>query len=128
MHMSNYLEHELIEGILRGNNFTAPANVYLALATSGDESYFAEVSAGEYARQAITFYPQQTSGLTANNAAITFPEATTSWGTISRVGLYDHSGTGSGNQLFWGPLTSNKSVPSGITFQVEVSGITVQLF
>lgn len=126
MHMSNYLEHELIEGTLRGNTFSAPANVYLALATSGDDSFFAEVSAGEYGRRAVTFFPQQASGLTYNNAQVTFPEASGSWGTISRVGIYDAASAG--NQLYWGPLTSNKVVASGNTFVVNVSGLSVQLF
>ncbi len=127
MHMSDYLEQRLIDETLRGVNFAAPANIYLALATSGDDSYFAEVTNAEYGRRSVNFYPQgATSGLTYNSNQLTYPEASGSWGTISLVGLYDAATNG--NQLYWGPLTSNKVVASGNTFVVNVSGLSVQLF
>lgn len=52
-----------------------------------------------------------TGGQTSNNAAITFPAPTASWGTITHMGIYDASTAG--NLLYWAALATSKTVNNG---------------
>jgi hypothetical protein len=126
--LSNYLENNLIDRLLRGQTFTFPTNVYFGLLTSApsDTGGGTEVSGGSYARVTVaasmtnfagtqgagtTTASSGTSGTTSNNVNITFPTPTASWGVISYVAVYDAST--SGNLLLWGALTTPKTVNSG---------------
>lgn len=126
--LSNYLENNLIDRILRGQSFTFPTDVYFGLLTSApsDSGGGTEVSGGSYARVTIaasmanfagtqgagtTTASSGTSGTTSNNVNITFPTPTANWGVVSYVGVYDAST--SGNLLLWGALTTPKTVNSG---------------
>lgn len=126
--MSDYLENKLIDYIFRGQSFTAPATVYVALFTANptDAGGGTEVSGGSYARVAVTSSlanwagtqstgstaaSSGTGGTTSNNSAITFPAPTADWGVVTGFGLFDAST--SGNLLFYGALTINKTVNNG---------------
>jgi hypothetical protein len=125
---SNYLSNKMIDWILRGQVFTPPATVYLALATTvfTADGGGVEVAGGSYARvaspcslaewagtqaAASTTLSTGTSDATSNNAAITFPAPTAAWGTVLGLGLWD-APTG-GNLLLFGPLTVPKVINSG---------------
>ncbi len=127
-HMSNYLENKLVDAIFRAQSYTMPATIYVALytVTPSDTGGGTEVSGGSYARVAITsslanwagtqaaastIASSGTSGTTSINGAATFPAPTGNWGVIVAIGLLDAST--SGNLLFWGPLTTSKTVNSG---------------
>lgn len=126
--MSDYLENKVIDWLLRGQTFTAPATVYYALATSSgsDSACGTEVSTGSYARVAVTSSlanwagtqsagstsaSSGTGGTTSNNAAVTFPTPTANWGTIVEFCVFDAST--SGNLLFRTALTVSKTVNNG---------------
>lgn len=88
------------------NSILFVATRYLALFTvAGTDAGtgFTEVSGGSYARASITLSEFNSNNaapfVLANNAAISFPTATASWGNIVAFGIYDAS-TG-GNLLFW---------------------------
>ena len=99
---SNYLENKLVDHLLRGQTLTAPATVYVGLSTTapGEASFGTEVSGTAYARVAVTsslanwagtqgagttVASSGTSGLTSNNAAITFPTpGAGGWGASGR--------------------------------------------
>lgn len=127
--MSNYLENKLIDHVFRGVAFTAPTTVYVALFTAApsDTGGGTEVTGGSYARVAVTCNTTNwaatnaagstanpssgTSGTTSNNNAVTFPVPTANWGTITHVAVFDASS--GGNMLFWGALTTSKTVNNG---------------
>lgn len=126
--MSDYLENKLVDHILRAQTFTAPATVYVSLHTSAttDAGGGTEVTGGSYARVAVTSSlanwagtqsagsttaSSGTGGATSNNAAITFPAPSASWGTISHFAIWDASTAG--NMLFHGSLTTSKTVNNG---------------
>lgn len=126
--MSDYLENKLIDHILRGQTYTSPANTYIGLFTTNpsDTGGGTEVSGGSYARVTIpgaltswagtqgantTVASSGTSGTTSNNGSITFPAPTANWGVITGFGMFDAST--SGNLLFYGALTINKTVNNG---------------
>jgi hypothetical protein len=122
--MSNYLENALINATLRNTSYTSPATVYLALYTSDptDADTGTEVTGNAYVRQAITF-GAPSNGASTNSAAIEFPQATGSWGTISYIGIRDAST--SGNLLFHSPLDASKAIATGDVFRVAIGSLSV---
>ena len=93
--LSNYLENALINVTLRATSYTAPTTVYVALYTSDptDADTGTECSGTSYARQAVTF-GAPSNGATTNSAAVEFPQAGGSWGTITHIGIRDASTAG----------------------------------
>lgn len=137
---SNYLENKLLDHVLRYSTapYTAPSTVYLALFvnTSGNAATNLEAgtltdevstSGTAYARQAITFGTAAASGSISNTAAVTFPTATASFGTITHVAVMNSDVEGSGDVLFWGAVTTAKTIDTGDTFQVSTGNLTISL-
>jgi flagellar hook-associated protein FlgK len=124
--MSNYLENALINGTLRATNYTAPTTVYVGLYTSDptDANTGTQVSGGSYARTAVTF-AAPSNGVTTNNAAVEFPQATADWGTVGWIGILDASTNG--NLLYHTPLDISKVISSGDVFKIAVGSLSVTL-
>jgi hypothetical protein len=125
--ISNYLENALINATLRNTTFTSPATVYAGLFTTDptDAGTGSEVSGGSYARKAITF-AAPSNGVTTNSAAACeFDQATGSWGTITHFAIFDALTTG--NMLYYGALTTSKTIASGDVFKFATSSVTVTL-
>jgi hypothetical protein len=124
--MSNYLENALVNATLRNTAYTSPSAVYLALYTADptDADSGTEVSGTSYARQAITF-GAPSNGVTTNSAAIEFPQAGGSWGTVTHVGIRDAST--SGNLLFHTALDASKTIATGDVFRVASGSLSVTL-
>lgn len=122
--MSNYLENALINATLRNTGYTSPTTVYLALYTSDptDADTGTEVTGNGYARQAITF-GAPSDGVSTNSAAIEFPQATGSWGTVAYVGIRDAST--SGNLLFHTALDASKAIATGDVFRIAIGSLSV---
>jgi hypothetical protein len=123
---SNYLENALINAVLRNTTYTSPATVYVSLWTTDptDAGSGNEVSGGSYARTSVTF-SSPSNGVTSNNADVSFPQATASWGTVGWIGLNDAST--SGNLLFHTPLDTSKTIDSGDIFKIASGSLTVTL-
>ena len=124
--MSNYLENALINVTLRATSYTAPTTVYVALFTTDptDAGSGTEVTGGSYARTSVTF-AAPSNGVTTNNADVTFPTCTSSWGVVTHLGIYDALTTG--NLLYHTPLDSSKTVDSGDVFKILSGNLSVTL-
>jgi len=124
--MSNYLENALINATLRATTFTSPSVVYVGLYTSDptDANTGTEVSGGSYARQSATF-GAPSNGVSTTTADITFPQCTSSWGTVSHIGILDALTTG--NLLYHTPLTTSKAIDTGDLFKIASGSLTVTL-
>lgn len=126
--MTDYLANKMIDLIWRGQAFSWPGTTHIRLVTTTPTNAAGgvEVSGGAYARQPLasnmtalsatqgsgtTGASSGTSGRTSNNAAITFPVPTVSWGTITHTELLDASA--GGNRLWWAPLGAPKTVNAG---------------
>ena len=122
--MSNFLENSLINGTLRGTTYTAPTTVYLALYTTDptDADTGTECSGTSYARQAITF-GAPSNGASTNSAAIEFPQAGGSWGTIAYIGIRD--ALTNGNLLYHTPLDASKTIATGDVFRIATGSLSV---
>jgi len=130
---SNYLENKVLDHVLGGSSYSQPASLYVGLFTNTSGSAATnleagtltdEVSGGSYARKAATF-SAASSGTASTSATITFDAATANWGTITHVAIIDAST--SGNVLFWGAVTTSKTIESGDTFQISGSNLSVSL-
>lgn len=124
--MSTYLEDALINATLRNTTYTSPATVYVGLYTTDptDANTGTEVSGGSYARTSVTF-GAPTDGVTTNSAAVEFPQATGSWGTVGWIGLLDAST--SGNLLYHTALDVSKTIDSGDIFKIAIGSLSVTL-
>jgi hypothetical protein len=124
--MSNYLENALINATLRNTSYTSPTTVYLALYTTDptDADTGTECSGTSYARQSITF-GAPSHGVSTNPAAIEFPQAGGSWGTITHIGIRDASTAG--NLLYHTPLDASKTIATGDVFRVAIGSLSVTL-
>jgi hypothetical protein len=126
--MSNFLENALINATLRNTTYTSPATVYVSLWTSDptDAGSGTEVSGGSYARTEVSFATASgTSGNVLNDADVTFPTATASWGTVGWIGINDNS-TG-GNLLYHTALDTSKTIDSGDIFKISTGNLSVTL-
>lgn len=124
--MSNYLEAALINATLRNTSYTSPTTVYVALFTSDptDAGSGTEVSGGSYARVAVTF-GAPSNGVSTNSANVEFPVCTSSWGTITHIGIMDALTTG--NLLYHTALTTSKVIDVDDIFRITTGNLSVTL-
>jgi hypothetical protein len=104
-------------GLFTNTSASAAANLEAGTLTD-------EVSGGSYTRKAVTF-AAASGGSSATNATVTFDTATGNWGSITHVAVMDAAT--SGNVLFWGAVTTAKTIETGDTFQVSSGNLTVSL-
>ena len=140
---TNYLEDKVINhlfgddtGASGADHYTAPTTWYVGLQTAApaDDAAGTEVSGGAYARQSVAW--TLVSGGTAqasNTAALTFPAATTDWGTVTHAGVYDAVGAGA-NLVAFEVLTKTdfttanpKTVNTGDIFKIDAGNLKIQL-
>jgi hypothetical protein len=127
MSFSNTFETRVLTWVFTSDSATRPTAWYMALFTSNpaDDASGTEVSTSgtAYARQSATF---TVSGDTASNsAAIEFPTATASFGTVSHVGVFDAS-TG-GNLIAYAALSTSKAIDTGDVFRIPSGDFDVTL-
>ena len=126
MSFTNFLETEILDHVFAGAAYTAPGTKYLALFTAiadGEAGSVTELSGSAYARQTVAF---TTSGnTTSNNAAVEFPTATGSWGTVTHVGVYDAAS--SGNLMAYATLSASKAIDTGDVFRIPSGDLDITL-
>ena len=127
--LSNFLENELMDHILRNLAYTSPTTVYVALFTDDptDADSGTEVSGGSYAREAVgaTSGWAGSGGATDNAADVDFGTATANWGTVTHTAVMDAATAG--NMLFHGALTASKTVNNGDSFKFAIGALDVSL-
>ena len=125
MSFSNYLETELLDHVFANNAYTSPTTVYVSLHTANpnEDASGTEVSGGGYVRQSGSF---TVSGNTATtSAAIEYPTATASYGTVSHVAIWDASSAG--NMLAYASLTASKAIDTGDVFRIPAGDLDITL-
>lgn len=126
---SDYLENKILDHVLSATAYTAPATLYFSLFTAApsDSGGGTEltIGTGAYARVAVTNnstnFPAASGGSKSNGTVITWPQATTAWGTVLAVGVHDAASAG--NLLYWSTITS-KTVGINDTISIPVSTLT----
>lgn len=135
---SAFFEANLLNFVFGGSAiWTATASIWHALSTAAfttaaTGAAMTEVSTGgtAYARVALTRnttnFPAATGSNPAsltNATAVTWAAATASWGTVTSLYIVDTT-SGAGNVLYGFDLTVAKTVSTGDTASVAVSGET----
>ena len=127
MSFSNFLETEILDHVFAGAAYTAPSTHYLALYTAapGETGGGTEVttSGTAYVRKAVAF--TTTGNTTSNSAAVEFPTATASFGTVTHVGVFD--ALTSGNLMAYATLSSSKAIATGDVFRVPTGDLDITL-
>ena len=135
--MSDYLEVQLRAHLFRTATFAKPTTIRVALCTAAPTdasigSTLSEVpNSNAYARtgpnpaDANWSAPNDTGGLTDNVAAITFPTATGSWGTITHAAVVDSATHLAGNVWFWGALTASKAIAINDIFEFAAGALDI---
>ena len=128
--LTNYMAHKIIDHMLRGQAFTPPSTVYLALFASPSEEDLTagtltnELSGGAYIRKAVTL--SAASGrITSNTANVDFDIATLDWSPITHIAISD-AVTG-GNLLLWGALPFTLNVDTGQILNFPVGNIGLEI-
>jgi hypothetical protein len=134
---SNFLENKVLDHVLRVAAYTQPSGLWLALFNNTSGNAAANLEAGTltdetstsgsaYGRKTVSF-SAASSGTSATSATVTFDAATANWGTITHVAVMDGATAGAGNVLFWGAVTTPKTIETGDTFQVTSGNLTIAL-
>jgi hypothetical protein len=127
MSLSNTFETTVLTWLLTNSAATRPTAWYIALFTSNpaEDASGTEVSTSgtAYARQSVSF---SVSGNTATNtAAIEFPTATASYGTVTHVGVFDAASAG--NLIAYAALTTSKAIDTGDVMRVPANDLDVTM-
>lgn len=140
--MSDYLENKLIDQIFRGQAFSFPSTLYVGLFTANpsDTGGGTEITGNNYARVSVaaslanfagtqgagtTAASSGTGGTTSNNASLTFPTPSATWGTVTGFGIYDAAS--GGNLLWYGALSINKTINQGDTVTFPAASLSIQI-
>jgi hypothetical protein len=126
--LTNYAEDLVLDWLFTTGSATRPTVWYVGLFTvaPGEGGGGTEVSGGSYARTSATFTVSGTAPTTASNsAAVEFPEASASWGTVVAAGIFDAST--SGNLIAFANLTTSKSIDTGDVLRFNIGEIDITL-
>ena len=125
MSFTNDLETRVLQWALTNGSPTRPTAWYVGLFTAapGEAGGGTEVSGNAYTREAVTF--TVSGNLATNDAAIEWPTATGSWGTITHVAVFDAET--SGNMLVYASLAASKSISTGDVLRIPSGDLDVTL-
>ena len=123
MSFSNTYETRVLEWAFTTGAVTRPTSWTVALYTvaPGEAGGGTEVTGGSYARTAVTF--SVTGDLATNSAAVEFPTATASWGTVVALAVFDNSS----NMVAYATLTANRTIGSGDVFRIPTGDLDITL-
>ena len=127
MSFSNTFETHVLNYVFTATSVTRPTAWYLALFTSNpaEDASGTEVSTSgtAYARQTVAF--SVSGNLATNSAAVEFPTATASFGTVTHIGVFDAST--SGNLIAYSALSASKAISTGDVFRVPAGDLDITL-
>lgn len=140
--LTDFAENKIVDATLRAQAIGTPVTWYVALYTTcpTDSTAGTEVTGGAYARVAVTagmaaFSGTQggastiassgTGGTVSNNAAITFPTPTVTWGTVVCWAFTDAATAG--NIWIYSALTVNKTINTGDAVSFAAAAATYQV-
>jgi hypothetical protein len=129
---SDFLENEILDQIFGALAYSAPSALYFALSTANPTDTgggLSEPSGGSYARVSLTnnktLWVTASGGALDNAIAITFPQATASWGTVTHFAIMD--ATSAGNMIAWGTLSASKTIDNGDTAEFAIGDLDIGL-
>jgi hypothetical protein len=128
----NTLRNAILDHVLGGPDYTRLGTVYIALFTAaptsaGGGTEVSTAGGSAYARLSVTndgtSWPSTSSGSKANLNLLDFGTAGTNWGTIVAGAIM--SASTSGTILYFGPLTTPKTINIGDGFRIPIGGLVL---
>ncbi len=129
--LTDFAEDAMLDHVFNKVNYVPPTTVYLALATAdptdaGTGASMSEVpNAGAYARTAITLGAAASRRVT-QSGAVTFPQASAGWGTVTHWGIVSSATWGAGDLLAAGAFVASKTINSGNTPSIASAEVFVE--
>ena len=125
MSLTNTFETTTLTWLLTASSATRPTAWYIGLFTAApnDTGGGTEVSGTAYVRKAVTF--TVTGDTASNSAAVEWPVAGGSWGTITDLAIFD--AVTSGNMIGYATLTAAKTIATGDVFRIPLGDLDVTL-
>jgi len=131
--LSDYAENAILNEWFGATAFSPSGTLYFGLSTTtigaGGVGGINEPTHASYARASAdndkTTWSTSTTGGLSNDIAITFPQASAAWGTVTYGFIADHAT--SGNLYAYGALGTSKSIENGDTAQFAVGTIIITL-
>ena len=125
------LRNAILDHVLGGPDYTRLGTVYVALYTTSPTSSGGGVevstSGTAYARQSVTntsgSWTATSAGVKSNVNLIDFGTATSNWGTIVAGTIM--SASTSGYILYFGPLTTSKTINTSDGFRIPIGGLVL---
>lgn len=120
---SNWAENKIYNLMYRGQSWTPPAALYMALHTTdpGEDCSVGEVSWTGYTRAPVIM-AAPTDGSGSNSADVVFAPPAGAGATITHFSLWDS--ISGGNPLAKGSLTASKVVATGEVVKCLISKLT----
>ena len=130
--MISYTQSNKILNRYFGNvSDTVASTLYLGLSTTAinnDGTGATEPSGGGYARVAVvnnkTNWSNASNGILSNLTELSFPESSTSWGTVSHVFLSDTIG---GAPIYFDALATPRAVQAQTTLMFAINTIQIRM-
>lgn len=116
-----------------GSPYTAPSNLYIGLATAvaADGTVTGEPSGNNYARVTVgnssTNWNTAANGAVDNKTAITFPQASGSWGTLDTFFIANHLTNGGSAVIAYGTLSEEKTIGTNDTPSFAIGALDISL-
>ena len=132
---SDYYRNQIVNHMLRGQAFTEPTTVYVALFTADTglqaNDPTAEVTGGDYVRKELTLSEATSPAGDSDNSLIEWDAATASWGEVTHVAIVDHLtndnwGTDV-NVLMWDALVASKTIETNDIFRLPEGNLEVEI-
>ena len=125
MSLTNTFETTTLTWLLTASSATRPTAWYIGLFTVAptDAGGGTEVSGVSYVRKAVTF--TVTGDTASNSAAVEWPVAGGSWGTITDLAIFD--AVTAGNMIGYATLTAAKIIATGDVFRIPLGDLDVTL-
>lgn len=132
---SNALKVRLLNAYYGNTAVAPPANLFVGLSTTTPDqagANFTEPTGGAYARVSVTNnttnWPTATTAnpsVKSNGAAVTFPQATANWGTVTYWGIFEASTGGVPTDM--AALTASQAINTGTTASFAIGQLTSQI-
>lgn len=125
---TDFAEDLVLDFMFTAGTATRPTAWYVALFTvaPGETGGGTECSGTAYVRQSAAFTVSGTAPTqAANSAAVEFPTAGNTWGTIVAAGVFD--ALSAGNLLAFSNLTTSKTIDTGDVLRFNTGTLIVTL-
>ncbi len=113
---STFLSNAMLDHMFQNTAYDTTSSLFVALSRANptdDNSAMDEPSGNNYSRVQHDSWDAAATGASENNNAITFPQASAAWGTVTHFAIFDDSS--GGNMLIYGALDNSRNIGTNDT-------------